>query len=346
MNPLAAATTSALALIGGAANRTLVLPLVVFFPTSRCNSRCVSCAWWTTSGDDDLTLQEIGGLTASLAALGTRVVVFSGGEPLVRDDVFDVAQLFRRRDMRLHLLTSGLALERRAVDVARHFERVVVSLDASTDGLYRDIRGVAGLTAIARGVARLKEVAPGVRVTARATLHRANFRELPGLVVTARAMKLDAISFLAADVTSEAFGPRMTGGPRGLLLSHNDVAEFRDLVETVIDRHRDAFDSGFIEERPGKLRLVPQYYAAMLGAGPFPPRSCNAPWISAVIEANGDVRPCFFHRTLGNLRQVPLPSLVRDHLRTFRSGLDVRTNRVCERCVCALNAGWRNAPWN
>ena len=40
-------------------NRTIVLPVVVFFPTSRCNSRCVSCDWWKCSGAGDLTLAEI-----------------------------------------------------------------------------------------------------------------------------------------------------------------------------------------------------------------------------------------------------------------------------------------------
>ena len=48
--------TAALVRIGELTNRTLVLPLLVFFPTSRCNSRCVSCDWWKSSGADDLSL--------------------------------------------------------------------------------------------------------------------------------------------------------------------------------------------------------------------------------------------------------------------------------------------------
>ena len=60
-------------------NRTLVLPLLIFYPTSRCNSRCLSCDWWKATGADDLTLDEISTLTRSLDGLGTRVVAFSGG---------------------------------------------------------------------------------------------------------------------------------------------------------------------------------------------------------------------------------------------------------------------------
>ena len=39
-------------------NRTFVLPLVVFYPTSRCNSRCVSCDWWKASGDGGCQVQR------------------------------------------------------------------------------------------------------------------------------------------------------------------------------------------------------------------------------------------------------------------------------------------------
>jgi MoaA/NifB/PqqE/SkfB family radical SAM enzyme len=343
---LAEAKTSALTWLGGATNRTLVLPLVVFFPTSRCNSRCLSCAWWQTTGEDDLSLAEIEPVAESAAALGTKLVVFSGGEPLLRPDVFEVADLFRRRGIALHLLTSGVGLAPRVADVARHFTRVVVSLDGSSEGSYRDVRGIAALSAVETGVARLRRMAPEVPVIARATLHKANFRELPRLIAKAHMMRLDAISFLAADVASGAFGPRPHGGPRALLLDRDDIAEFRALIDACVADRADDFASGFIVESPAKLRRLPQYYAAMLGDEAFPPTACNAPWVSAVVEANGAVRPCFFHPPIGNVRETPLPVLVRDHLRAFRAGLDVTTNAVCRGCVCSLKVTWRNAPWS
>ena len=47
--------------------------------------------------------------------------------------------------------------------------------------------------------------------------------------------------------------------------------------------------------RRSSLRRLPRYYAALRGDEPFPHVSCNAPWVSVVVEANGSVRPCFFH---------------------------------------------------
>ena len=340
------ATTAALAWLGQASNRTFVLPLVVFFPTSRCNSRCLSCAWWTSDGEDDLTIDEIKGVAESLAALGTKLVVFSGGEPLLRPDVFEAAGLFRQQGCALHLLTSGIGLGPRAAEVGRWFDRVIISLDASTDDVYHDVRGVDALSAVENGVARLKTMAPRLPVSARATLHRVNFRELPRLVAKARRMQLTAISFLAADVTSEAFGPRPPGSTRALLLDRQEITEFRALIDAAAIDCAEEFERGFILESPAKLRRLPQYYAAMLGDEAFPPAACNAPWVSAVIEANGDVKPCFFHPAVGNLRRVPIGTLVRRRLREFRAALDVGENPVCERCVCSLKVNWRHAPWS
>jgi len=340
-----ALATAVFVKLGSAVNRTFVLPLLIFYPTSRCNSRCMSCDWWTHGGEDDLTLEEIDTIADGLPALGTRVVAFSGGEPLLRRDVFEAAEMFRARGLSLQLLTSGVLLERTAEQVVAHFSRVFVSLDASSDALYHEVRGIDALGAVGRGIARLRRLAPDVPVTLRSTLHRANFRELPRLIDRARAMGVDSISFLAADVSSTAFGRASTPRQSTLALNPAEVVEFADLVERTLDTNRSDFESGFVAESPAKLRRLPRYYAALGGDGPFPPVACNAPWVSVVLEANGSVRPCFFHRAVGNIRRTPLADLVTRELRAFRAALDVESNPRCERCVCSLNAGWRGAPW-
>jgi MoaA/NifB/PqqE/SkfB family radical SAM enzyme len=337
--------TTLLVRLGELTNRTFVLPVVVFFPTSRCNSRCVSCDWWKCSGAGDLTLKEIEGVADALGSLGTRMVLFSGGEPLLRPEVFEAAAMFRENGITLHLHTSGVLLDRTAADVARAFSRVIVSLDASNEVLYQAVRGVAALTAIERGVARLQRLAPAVPITARATLHRWNFRELPRLIDHARAMALDGISFLSADVFSSAFGREFPARIETLALDADETAEFAELVEETISSHADDFTSRFVAESPEKLRRLPQYYAALRGHGSFPSVSCNAPYMSAVIEADGSVRPCFFHQTVGSVRHEPLSAIVKRNLPAFRESLIIDSNPVCTRCVCSMKTGWRSAPW-
>src|SRR6202011_1414453 len=107
-SPLA---TSMLVRVAEVPNRTFVLQLLIFYPTSRCNSRCVSCDWLKCSGAGDLALEEIGDVANGMPGLGDRLVLFSGGEPLLRPEVFEAASIFRANGTRLHLHTSGVLLE-------------------------------------------------------------------------------------------------------------------------------------------------------------------------------------------------------------------------------------------
>lgn len=327
-------------------HQTLALPILIFYPTARCNSRCISCDWWQSDGADDLSFDEIRGLVKQLPALGVRMVVFSGGEPLLRRDVYEIADLFRAQNIKLYLLTAGLFLERDAEKIAPRFDQVTISLDGQTSALYKKIRGVDALALVERGVQKLRRAAPQIPVRARSTLHRHNFRELPHLINKAREMGLRQISFLSADVTSEAFGrSRGESSTRGLLLDEKETEEFAGIVETTIQTHASDFENHFVAESPDKLRRLPRYYAAQLGLGAFPSISCNAPWVSAVIEADGAVRPCYFHNAIGNVRNNNLREILRHEMSVFRSGLDVHENETCKKCVCTLKVGMRTKLW-
>ncbi|MGH7451506.1 MAG: SPASM domain-containing protein, partial [bacterium] len=84
-------------------------------------------------------------------------------------------------------------------------------------------------------------------------------------------------------------------------------------------------------------RRLPQYFAAINGMGDFPENHCNAPWVSTVIEADGTVRPCFFHRPLGNIHVRPLEAILNsDEAMAFRRQLDMKTDPICRQCVCTL----------
>jgi radical SAM protein with 4Fe4S-binding SPASM domain len=64
---------------------------------------------------------------------------------------------------------------------------------------------------------------------------------------------------------------------------------------------------------------------------------CNAPWVSAVMEADGTVRPCFFQPPIGSVKNQSLFQVVNGfEALAFRSSLNVATNHTCKRCVCSL----------
>jgi len=114
-------------------------------------------------------------------------------------------------------------------------------------------------------------------------------------------------------------------------------------VEDVIQRYAADFDSHFISESRAKLRRLPRYYAALNGLGELPETVCNAPWVSSVVEADGTVRPCFFHKPLGNIHVQPLEDILNSpEAVAFRRDLDVTTNPICKVCVCTLSLGRRS----
>jgi MoaA/NifB/PqqE/SkfB family radical SAM enzyme len=90
-------------------------------------------------------------------------------------------------------------------------------------------------------------------------------------------------------------------------------------------------------ESPAKLRRIVSHFRAYHGLEPLSAPPCNAPWVSAVWEANGDVRPCFFHPAIGNTVNGTLAQIVNGPAAVaFRESLHVAENPVCRRCVCSL----------
>jgi MoaA/NifB/PqqE/SkfB family radical SAM enzyme len=109
-------------------------------------------------------------------------------------------------------------------------------------------------------------------------------------------------------------------------------------IDTVIAASGRDIEPGFVVESPQKLRRIARHFRAHLGlAAPESP-VCNAPWVSAVIEADGSVRPCFFQPKIGNLYDTTLEAVINGpEGRAFRSTLDVAANPICRNCVCSLN---------
>jgi Fe-coproporphyrin III synthase len=83
---------------------------------------------------------------------------------------------------------------------------------------------------------------------------------------------------------------------------------------------------------------IPQYYKAIYGEAKFPKHACNAPWVSAVIESNGDILPCFFHKPYGNIADGNFEEVNNTQKAVeFRRQLNVGKNETCVKCVCSLH---------
>jgi len=330
-----------------ATHRIYALPVVVLMPHSACNCRCVMCDIWLANRNKrELSRDDLAPHLPSLRRLSAKHVVLSGGEALMHSSLWTLCDLLREAGVaRITLLSTGLLLERRAVEVVRRCDEVTVSLDGSRP-VHDRIRNIPNAyDRLAAGVLALRALAPDFRVTARSVIQQQNYLDLPNIVEAAKALGLDQISFLAVDVSSTAFNRPQGWAPERVAqvaLAPDDVARFAQIVDETITRYPEEFASGFVAESPARLRRLPRYFAALNGEGEFPQNTCNAPWVSTVIEADGTVRPCFFHRSLGNIRDRPLDEILNgpDAI-AFRRRLDVRRDPICQKCVCTLYLGPR-----
>ena len=178
-------------------------------------------------------------------------------------------------------------------------------------------------------------------MSARCTVQKENHRALRATAAAAREIDLNSISYLAADLTSLAFN-RSEGWSHGrqerVALHAAEVEDLSTEIEDLIREHKTESDSGFVLESPAKLRRIVQHFRAHLAQAEHVAPRCNAPWVSAVLEASGDVRPCFFHPAIGNVNKGTLSEILNGPAALlFRSTLDVATNPVCRSCVCSLH---------
>jgi MoaA/NifB/PqqE/SkfB family radical SAM enzyme len=317
------------------------LPILVLMPYSGCNCKCIMCDYWGDPGNrKEIKAADLAAHVEDLKRLGTSWVLLSGGEALMHSDLWSLCALFKDMGARISLLTNGLLLERNAQQVVEHCSDVIVSLDGD-EAMHDRIRGVKGaFKRLAAGVKALKNLDRDYAVTGRSVVQKANYKALSGVIDAAHALDLDSISFLAVDGWTDAFN-RNPSQERGegeeIMLSAEEAADFEERMEELIAGCSDDIASGYIVESPAKLRRLVRYFAAASGRSRIAAPACNAPWVSTVIEADGSVRPCFFHASFGNIRDRNLEAVLNSkEALSFRRSLKIARNPVCRRCVCPL----------
>jgi radical SAM protein with 4Fe4S-binding SPASM domain len=142
---------------------------------------------------EDLDYQESCRVIDQIAEYAPLILVLSGGEPLWRRDVFDLAQRAKRKGLRVALATNGTLVDETMAEriKASGIERVSVSLDGIEAGVHDGFRGVPGaFEAAVRGLRLLKGL--GVSTQINTTVTRHNARQLPQMVELAEKLGVAA----------------------------------------------------------------------------------------------------------------------------------------------------------
>jgi len=180
-------------------------PRLIFWElTKGCNFRCIHCRASATelSSPNDLSTTAAKAIIDEIAEVSTPILVLSGGEPLFRSDIFELARYGTNKGLRVALATNGTLVTRQVARkiVDSGVKRVAISLDGADAPTHDTFRGIPGaFDAAITGFRNLKDL--GMSVQINTTIARHNAHQLPQVLELARSIGADALhTFLLVPV--------------------------------------------------------------------------------------------------------------------------------------------------
>ena len=180
-------------------------PRLIFWEVTKgCNLRCIHCRATATElmSPRDLPTSKALNIISQIADFGNPILVLSGGEPLYRQDIFQLAEYATSRGLRAALATNGTLVTKDIAEKIKNsgIKRVSISLDGSDATTHDTFRGIPGaFDAAVYGMRNLQEL--GVSVQINTTIARHNAHQLPDVLTLARRLGADALhTFLLVPV--------------------------------------------------------------------------------------------------------------------------------------------------
>jgi radical SAM protein with 4Fe4S-binding SPASM domain len=252
--------------------------------TSRCSVGCEGCYQSATRDGEDVPAAVLAERLDALAARGVFTVAFGGGEPLLREDLGELARMARARGMVPVVTTSGLGMTREKAEALRDFAQVNVSHDGVGDG-YATVRGFAGASMADRAVRLLVEA--GVSVGINHVLTRHNVGELPAMVAHARALGVRELQLLRYKPAGRAARPEYLARR----LTREQVASLGPTLRDLCIRHEGALS---LRIDCALVPLLSGVFDDPQGLARFGVFGCEAGRYLGALRQDGRVAGCSF----------------------------------------------------
>lgn len=282
------------------------LPVLVLMVTDKCQLRCTMCGACDYSPGDHnmLSLEEWKSVVDSAARLRTGIVSITGGEALLRRDLFDLIAHIRSYGMAVHLNTNGLLLNEKNVARLHELgvETVSISLESTDPATHDAIRGEGMFERTAKGLRALRRGAPEIRIGLNCVANKHNLETLAEMPLWAKREGVDQIKF-APIHTNLQHRDKPIETYQSMIFGEEDIPAFakvmRELQEDIEETQLQSTSTPFFE---GMTQLYrPE------GAGFY----CYAGYAIAVIDAQGNVAACFDKPGAANVRETPLHEIWR-----------------------------------
>ena len=330
--------------------------LVVWDFTHMCNLRCKHCYQDAQQAlPDELTTDESKKLIDELAEAGVVVIAFSGGEPLLRKDFFEIASYAHQRDLYVTLASNGTMI---TPEVAKKLhdtgvEYIEISLDGKDAAHHDAMRGING--AFERSIAGIRNcVGQGIYTGIATTVTQDNYHQVPEITKLAKdlgVIRLIFFNFIPTGRGEKIIDNDITPWQREDLLKYlhlnNKPGQTLEILSTAPQLARIAIQvregSGVPvghfhigADLTGRTRMLADFIGG-----------CGAGRLYCSVEPQGDIQPCVFMPIkVGNIREQSFLEIW--HTSEVLKGLRVRDNLTgaCSSCpdkyICG---GCRARAW-
>ncbi len=217
-------------------------PVVVWNMTKRCNLKCVHCyahAVEENKGVDPISTDQAKVMIDDLANFGSPVILFSGGEPIIRKDLTELAHYATSKGMRAVISTNGTLITKEKAKEFKEvgFSYVGISLDGGEE-IHDKFRAVKG--SFRRALEGVQNaMAEGIKVGVRFTINKQNYQEIPKIFQILKDYEIPRACFY-----------HLVYAGRGSELVKEDLdhAQTREVVNLIMDETRALHDAGTPKE--------------------------------------------------------------------------------------------------
>lgn len=312
------------------------LRLVFWESTNACNLRCKHCRRLDTDPEAaaaDLSTETALAMIDDLASMGRPILVFSGGEPLLREDCFTLIARARLHGLPVALATNGSLVDAEMAERihASGVQRVSISIDGANAETHDSLRGIPGsFDDACRALQRLRSA--GVSTQLNATITRLNAHQRDELYNLAQMLEVDALHcFILVPVGCGAeLDPSLRLDPGELehfLLWLHRRAESKELfikATCAPQYHRIVHRSA---QQRGETALVSTHGMSASSKG------CLAGSGVCFVSHRGEVFPCgYLPLQAGSIHNEPLSVIWRDALLFQQLRDDSRLDGRCGAC--------------
>ncbi|MBP1910495.1 heme b synthase [Methanolobus bombayensis] len=308
--------------------------LIAWETTAGCNLSCKHCRGSSTEKkpEGELTTEEALHFVDEIREMGNPILILSGGEPLVRDDIFEIAKYATEKGLRVAMATNGTLVTPEMADKIKSvgIQRVSISLDGANSQTHDDFRCMPGaFDGAIKGIENLKDAGIGFQINP--TITKRTIDEIPGILEMAKELDADALHIFLLVPTG-----------RGKELENDEIppVEYERILNWFYDRQKDAGIQLKATCAPHYFRIMRQRaekegieisvnthgYEAMT-------KGCLGGTGFCFVSSTGDVFPCGYLPALaGNIKEQSFKDIW-ENSKVFNDLRDVsKLKGKCGRC--------------